>query len=53
MIVLLKPKFLPCILLENLDHRKSTVKLFNKQITVENKDIKLAKLPIYEKNQFM
>ena len=29
MIVLLKPRFLPCIYLEDLDNGKSSVKLFN------------------------
>jgi hypothetical protein len=55
MIVILKPRFLPCVYVKSLEGEedkegKSEVKLFGKTIEVETKDIKPARLPIFRKD---
>ena len=51
MIVILKPRFLPCVYVRALENgTTSLVKLFGKEIEVKNKDIKIVKIPNYHKN---
>lgn len=51
--MLLRPTFLPCVFLKNLEDEEmgnSLVRFFGEEIKVDNKELRLVKFPVYKKN---